>query len=138
MPVLGLCLLTMLFWGMAPLFEKAALATVTPLTALAIRAFVMALAYGAMLLATGSVGELFRVDGRSLLYIVLSALFGGIIGLFIYFQALKIGDVELVIPITASYPLVTVLLAVLFLGESLTLSRLFGAALIVGGIYFLR
>jgi transporter family protein len=44
----------------------------------------------------------------------------------------------LVVPITASYPLVTILLAALFLGEPLTLSRLFGAALIVGGVYFLR
>lgn len=85
MSLLGLCLLTMLFWGAAPLFEKSALATVTPLVALAIRAGIMAAAYGTMLLATGSAGELFRVDGRSLLAIVLSALFGGVIGLFIYF-----------------------------------------------------
>jgi transporter family protein len=54
------------------------------------------------------------------------------------FHALKIGDAAIVIPVTASYPLVTVLLATVFLGEPISLSRLFGAALIVAGIYFIR
>jgi transporter family protein len=69
---------------------------------------------------------------------VLSALCGGIIGLLLYFHALKIGEANVVIPITASYPLVTALLAMLFLGESVTASRLVGAGLIVAGIYFIR
>lgn len=138
MSVFSLSLLTLLFWGVAPLFEKATLNTVSPIPALAIRAVLMALTYTGLVFATGTWPEIVRLDGRSLLYIVLSALCGGIIGLLLYFHALKIGEANVVIPITASYPLVTALLAMLFLGESVTASRLVGAGLIVAGIYFIR
>jgi bacterial/archaeal transporter family protein len=136
--VLGLSLLTMLFWGIAPLFEKSSLSGTSPLTALTIRAVLMAFTYIALAVATGSVGDLFRVDGRSLLYIALSALCGGILGLLLYFHALKLGAASLVVPISASYPLVTVVLAALFLGEPLTATRLLGVALVLAGIYCLR
>jgi hypothetical protein len=42
------------------------------------------------------------------------------------------------VPITATYPLVTALFAVLFLGEPLSPSRVLGALLIVAGVYFVR
>jgi transporter family protein len=136
--VLGLSLVTMLFWGMAPLFEKSALANVSPLVALAIRSMIMVGAYGAILLGTGAGPALLRVDGKSLLLIAISALLGGIAGLLTYFHALKIGDAALVVPVTASYPLVTVFLATVVLGEPISLSRLAGAALIVAGVYLIR
>jgi len=136
--VLGLSLLAVLLWGMAPLFEKSALARTTPLVALTIRSLVMAAAYVGAAVAMGTGGELLRVDGRSLGYIILSAIIGGVAGLFVYFHALKLGDAAVVVPITATYPLATALFAVLFLGEPLTPSRILGALLIVAGVYFVR
>jgi transporter family protein len=128
----------MLFWGMAPLFEKSALATVSPLVALAIRSIIMVGAYGAILLGAGEGPALLRVDARSLFLIAISALLGGIIGLVTYFHALKIGDAAVVVSVTASYPLVTVLLATLVLGEPLSLSRVVGIALIASGVFLVR
>ena len=40
---------------------------------------------------------------------------------------------SIVIPFTALYPLITVLLAFVFLGETLTLRQCFGAVLAIGG-----
>jgi len=102
------------------------------------RSLVMAAAYVGAAAATGTGGELLRVDGRSLGYIILSAIIGGVAGLFVYFHALKLGDAAVVVPITATYPLATALFAVLFLGEPLTPSRILGALLIVAGVYFVR
>lgn len=138
MSVLVLSLITLVLWGVTPLFEKSALERTVPLTAVAIRACVMAVAYVGIAVATGAGAVLVQVDGRSLLYILLSSLLGGVFGLLTYFHALKAGDAAVVVPITAGYPLVTALLAAVFLQEPITLARVLGAALIVTGIYLVR
>ena len=50
------------------------------------------------------------------------------------FEALKFGEASRVVPIAASYPLVTVILAALFLGEKLTAPKVAGVLCIVVGI----
>jgi len=42
------------------------------------------------------------------------------------------------VPVTAAFPLVTVLMAILFLGEPLTWQRVLGAALVVGGVLLIK
>jgi len=136
--VIGLSLITLVVWGVTPLLEKSALERTAPLTAVTIRACVMAVAYVGIAIATGTGAVLFQVDGRSFLYILISSILGGVLGLLTYFHALKAGDAAAVVPITACYPLVTTLLATVFLQEPISLSRIFGAALIVTGIYLVR
>jgi transporter family protein len=58
--------------------------------------------------------------------------------LLLYFTALKSDLVSRVFPLTELGPLVAFLLAVLFLGEPLSLQRLFGTGLIVVGIVLIR
>jgi len=56
------------------------------------------------------------------------------LGSWCLFRALKNGAAaSIVIPFTALYPLVTVLLAFLFLGETLNLRQCLGAVLAIGG-----
>ena len=50
------------------------------------------------------------------------------------FTALRAGDVSRVVPIGASYPVVTVLAAALLLDEPLTVTRTVGTLLVVAGI----
>lgn len=61
---------------MAPRFEKSALTHVSPLVSLAIRSMIMVRTSGTMLLVTGPAPWLCQADGRSLLAIGLSRLFG--------------------------------------------------------------
>lgn len=47
--------------------------------------------------------------------------------------ALNVQDASKVVPITASYPLLTAILSMMFLGERFTAGRVLGTLLIVGG-----
>jgi len=55
-----------------------------------------------------------------------------------YFGALKLGATTKIIPISATYPLVTALLGILILGEQATLLRILGAGLIIGGVWLVK
>jgi len=57
---------------------------------------------------------------------------GGIGGLF-YMQAMQQGPASLVVPLSQVYLVITVMLAVVFLGESLTLRKLLGLGLMMAG-----
>ena len=48
--------------------------------------------------------------------------------------ALEQGDVSEVVPVAASYPVSTAVLAVIVLRERMTVRRIFGTAVIVGGV----
>ena len=53
------------------------------------------------------------------------------------YLALNVGKAGTVIPVTAAYPAVTLVLAAAFLSESLTLVRVGGALLVVTGVVIL-
>lgn len=57
--------------------------------------------------------------------------------LLIRFKALRSGEVGKVMPVTAGYPVVSVVIAVPLFAEVLTAERAIGTALVVGGIAIL-
>jgi bacterial/archaeal transporter family protein len=67
---------------------------------------------------------------------VVSALIAPV-SLALLFLALRAGDASRVIPLTAAYPLVTVLLALLVLNEALSIATLVGATFVVVGAVLL-
>jgi transporter family protein len=79
-----------------------------------------------------------EVDGKSLLLFGASGMMAGLLGMWTYYTALKMEATSRIVPIAASYPLVTALLSVLILREGVTLPRIFGTALIVIGIWFVK
>jgi transporter family protein len=54
-----------------------------------------------------------------------------------FFLAVDAADVSRVVPVTAAYPLVTVLAAVLVLSESISIERAVGMLLVVIGVIML-
>jgi transporter family protein len=62
----------------------------------------------------------------------------GLLGMWTYYAALKMEATSKIVPIAASYPLVTALLSVLILREEVTLPRVVGTAFIVIGIWFVK
>lgn len=60
-----------------------------------------------------------------------------VIGLAMFFLAINNAEVSRVVPITSAYPLVTVLLALLFLNEAFTVPRGLGILLVVCGVALL-
>jgi transporter family protein len=59
------------------------------------------------------------------------------VGLLLFFEALARGPAIVVVPLTALYPAVTVLLSRIFLQEALTLRHLAGLALALAAVWLL-
>jgi len=135
---LALWLLTLLFWGSSPLLEKLALRAVSPLLALTIRTSVAAVALVLAALLTGEAGGIPEVSPRDLLILGASGILAGFLGMLTYFSLLKTGAASKIVPLTAAYPLVTAVLALLVLREDLTPMRLLGILLTVAGLIILQ
>jgi transporter family protein len=130
--------LTTLFWGMAAIFDKLALGKTSPFTGMMVRQFILTGILLAVGVGSGRMGTLGTLDGRSIVLFGLSGICGGAAGLWTYYHALRLGGASLVVPITATYPLIAVLLSWLILQESLTISRIIGTALIVLGVWLVK
>ena len=133
-----LWLLTLLFWGSSPLLEKLALRAVSPLLALTIRTSVAALALILAAVVSVEASEISAVSARDVFVLAASGILAGFLGMFTYFSLLKTGEASRIVPLTAAYPLVTALLALVFLREHLTPLRLFGILLTISGLIILQ
>ncbi len=131
-------LLTVIFWGTAAIFDKLALGKVAPFTGIMVRQFIIS---GILLLAglgSGRLAQLGALEGRSILLFGLSGICGGLIALWTYYHALRLAGASLVVPIAATYPLVTAFLSWAILSENLTFSRIIGTGFIVLGIWLVK
>lgn len=132
-----LWLATLLFWGLSPVLEKLGLRRVDPLIGLFIRTLAAFLGITFVLFLTSEYEKLKVLTLRDFLYLAISGLMAGFLGMYFYFSLLKSHQASQIVPLTATYPLVASLLAILILKESLTLNKLLGTFLIVIGIYLL-
>ena len=137
MRLLLLPLLASVLSGTSAIFEKVSVVSLSGLTVLTLRYLLMAPVLAAALYLTGSHRELRTIDARTFGAIALPVAMA-LGSLLLYFTALKSDLVSRVFPLTELGPLVAFLLAVLFLGEPLSLQRLFGTGLIVVGIVLIR
>jgi transporter family protein len=81
---------------------------------------------------SGGTRELGTIPGRSWTFLALSGIATGVSWLA-YFQALKLGPASRVAPIDKTSLALTIVLAALILGETITWKVGFGAALMVAG-----
>jgi len=136
--VILLLVVTTLLWGATPILEKIGLTKVDPVVGITIRSTVAAVGLLILTLLLGRGRALIEVDGKGLLLFGASGLLAGALGMWAYYAALKMEATSKIVPISASYPLVTALLSVLILREGVTLPRVIGTALIVIGIWFVK
>ena len=92
---------------------------------------VLALAWG-MVFLTNSTGGISSISSRSWIFLILSGLATGASWLC-YFYAIKIGDVSKVVPIDKCSLVLTIIFAVIFLGEALTWKTVVGSILLLAG-----
>ncbi|GKW15859.1 hypothetical protein BSK71_03995 [Pectobacterium actinidiae] len=120
--------------ALVAIFGKIGLQNLDANTATAIRAVIMALFLVGVVVAQGKlalVGEIVA-NKKALLFIVLSGVAGALSWLF-YFVALKNGNVAQVAPIDKLSVVFAVVLAVILLGEKISLMAGAGVALISVG-----
>ena len=110
------------FAGIMAILAKCGIRKTDSDVATAIRTVVVLLFSWLMVLVTGTWPGITQVDGKTLLFLALSGLSAGASWLC-YFHALQKGDINKVVPIDKSSTILTILLALIFLHEGLTLMK---------------
>ena len=134
-----LAVLSALIWGMAPIFEKIGLnSRIDPYLGVVVRTLPIALIGLTGLILMGRIDSLFQVDMKSAAFVAIGGLIAGFIGQVVFYSALKTGEVSVVVPVAATYPLVALIISVIFLGEAITWQKVTGIGLVVSGIVMLK
>ena len=125
-----------LFAGLTAVLAKCGIRKTDSTVATAIRTIIVLLFSWVMVFLVGSQTQISQLGGRTLLFLILSGLATGASWLC-YFKALQLGDINKVVPVDKSSTVLTILLAVLFLHESLSLTKGAGIVLIAVGTYLM-
>lgn len=125
-------LLSAFFAALTAILAKIGIKDVNSNLATAIRTVVIMVFAWAIVFYQSSQKQIGSISKFSLLFLVLSGIATAISWLF-YFKALQIGDASKVAPIDKLSLVLTIILAVLFLKEKLTLSVAIGAILMSVG-----
>jgi bacterial/archaeal transporter family protein len=136
--IISLLIITAILWGSTPVLEKIGLGKTDPLTGVTIRSIAVTIALLIFLALTGRVKQLFHVDAKTIGIFTLTGLLAGLFGMLTYFFALQKGATSQIVPIAATYPLITAVLSVLILGEQVTPLRIAGTIFIILGIWLVQ
>ena len=131
-------LLAAFFFGLAPIFGKLGLEGVNPVLALSIRSFIISGIMLVWLLLNTDVSPVTSVSGKTWALIGLEGISAALIGQLLYYYALKSGETSIVVPIIAAFPLFTFILATMFLGDKVTITKVSGLLFILMGILLIR
>lgn len=85
-----------------------------------------------MVFITGTQNGITEISKKSWIFLIISGLSTGVSWLC-YYKALQTGEASKVVPIDKMSVVITLILAVLFLGEKLTVKSVLGAVLITAG-----
>ena len=130
--------MTAFLFGLAPIFGKLGLEGVNPALALCIRSFIISGIMLCWLILNKDVNPLLDVSMKSWGLIALEGICAALLGQLFYYYALKSGEPSVVVPIIAIFPLFTFIIATLFLGDKISLTKVGGVVCIVFGVILLR
>jgi len=125
-------LLSAVFAALTAILAKIGVKGVDSNVATAVRTVVILVLAWLVVALQGNLGAVAAISRTSLTFLVLSGFATGASWLF-YFKALQVGTASLVSAVDKSSLALTIILAALFLGESLTLKTAIGCTLIIAG-----
>lgn len=125
-------LLSAVFAALTAILAKIGVKGVDSNVATAVRTVVILVLAWLVVAVQGNLGAVAAIPRLSLTFLVLSGFATGASWLF-YFKALQVGTASLVSAVDKSSLALTIILAALFLGESLTLKTALGCSLIIAG-----
>ena len=124
------------FAGVTSILAKCGIRRTDSTVATAVRTVVILIFSWIMVFIAGSWNQIFSVKGRTLVFLILSGAATGASWLC-YFKALQLGDINKVVPLDKSSTVLTILLALIFLGEGISWEKA-GAVLVIAlGIFLL-
>lgn len=125
-------LLSAVFAALVSILAKKGLEGVNSNLATAIRTFVVLIAAWGIVFLTGKHKEIPNLTNKNWWFLVLSGLATGASWLF-YFRALQLGEASKVAPIDKLSVVFTMILAFVFLGETVSVKTIIGGLLIAAG-----
>ena len=121
------------FAGITSILAKCGIRKTDSTVATAVRTVVILLFSWLIVGIVGSASQITSLDGKTLLFLILSGAATGASWLC-YFRALQLGDINKVVPIDKSSTVLTILLALIFLQEGISISKAVAVAAIAAGI----
>ena len=131
-------LLTIICWGSTPILEKIGLKSSDIFTALFIRSTAVFLVILAAFGLSGKFSDLSKLSWKTVAIFSASGIMACLLGMWTYFKVLKLNPSSKIVPLAATYPLITALLSVLILREGLSWPRIIGTILIISGIMLVK
>lgn len=131
-------LLAILGFGLGAFFDKASLKHIDPAGAFYVRLLFMIALFVPLLAwkASQTRQALMDSDKFGPIFVALSVV-ASMSAVFFFLKSLSTGQATRIVPLSSTYPLVTFVLAVAFLGENFTPSKFLGTLLVSGGVYFI-
>ena len=125
-------ILSAVFAALTSILAKVGIDGVNSNLATAVRTIVVVLMAWVMVFITNAQSGLFEISKKSWIFLILSGLATGASWLC-YYKALQIGEASKVVPVDKLSVVITLILAFVFLHESLTFKSLIGCVLITAG-----
>ncbi len=125
-------LLSALFAALTAIFAKIGIKGVDIDLATAMRTVVILILAWGIAIFRGGATTINTLSKQNIIFLFLSGIATGLSWIF-YFKALQIGKVSQVAPVDKLSVAIAIILAVVFLGEPLTVKTSLGALLIIGG-----
>ena len=125
-----------LFAGVTSILAKCGIRKTDSTVATAVRTVVILGFSWIMVWIAGSANQVTSVSGKTLLFLILSGAATGASWLC-YFRALQTGEINKVVPVDKSSTVLTILLALIFLGEGISLFKMLAVAVIAAGIFLM-
>ncbi len=125
-------LLSAFFAALTAIFAKIGIKGVDTDLATAIRTVVILILAWGIAIFRGGASTINTLSKQNIIFLCLSGIATGLSWIF-YFKALQIGKVSQVAPVDKMSVAIAIILAVIFLGEPLTVKTALGALMIIGG-----
>ena len=129
-------LLSALFAALTAIFAKVGVANINSNLATGIRTIVILIVIWLIVFSRGETKGIHTLSWQNIVFLVISGVATGLSWIF-YFKALQLGDVTQVAMLDRLSIVLTILLAAIFLGETITLRTAIAAVLIVAGTLLL-
>lgn len=124
------------FAALTAIFAKRGIRSTDSTVATAIRTIIVLLFAILMVFIVGSQNTIAQISPKTLIFLILSGLATG--GSWLcYFKALQLGDVNKVLPVDKTSIVLTVILAFLLLGETVTTVKVVGITMIGFGTFLM-
>lgn len=124
------------FAGVTSILAKCGIRKTDSTVATAVRTIVILFFSWLIVWIVGSGNQIGSIDGRTLLFLVLSGAATGASWLC-YFRALQLGNINQVVPIDKSSTILTIVLALIFLQEGISLPKFVAVLAIAAGIFLM-